>query len=31
LKNYIEYIVIWIILISTLPVLLKLLKKTVVK
>ena len=31
LKNYIEYIVIGIILISTLPVLLKLLKKTVVK
>lgn len=31
LKNYIEYIVIGIILISTLPVLFKLLKKTVVK
>lgn len=31
LKNYIEYIVIGIILISTLPVVLKLLKKTVVK
>lgn len=31
LKNYIEYIVIGIILISTLPVLLKLLRKTVVK
>ena len=31
LKNYIEYIVVGIILISTLPVLFKLLKKTVVK
>ena len=31
LKNYIEYIVIGIILISTLPVLFKLLKKTVIK
>jgi membrane-associated protein len=31
LKNYIEYIVIGIILLSTLPVLFKLLKKTVVK